>query len=312
MALRGCLLCFLALAAVFGAPASARAQTLDLETLAGRLDRLQRELTTLQQAVFQGGAPGTAARPATAAATVGSRRVIAGMEVRLAQIEDALRSVTGKAEELEYAIAQFNARLEKLTLDADARLRALEAGSAPVAAGAPPAPGVPGVPGAPAAPGTPGAPDAPPRPLGSLPAPGPGAPPGPAAPERTPKEQYEHATALLLDRQDANAAEAALRSFIAAHPKDALADNAHYWLGETFYLRRDYRQAAFAFADAFRKYPNGRKAPDSLYKLGLSLARLDKKKEACTAFRRLVDTFPKLPAHLVGRVQQGRRQLGCR
>ena len=310
MAIRGLVLCLLAVAAVCGGAPAALAQNPETQELINRLERMQRELTTLQRTVYRGETPksGSTGTPAPVAP---NRRVMARIEVRLSQLEDALRTVTGRAEELEHAIAQFNTRLEKLVSDVDVRLRALEtspqqAGST----GAMPTAKAPPAPGQTAAGGR--APDAPPRPLGSLSKKELAAAPRLALPKRTPKEQYDQAISLMLNEQDFGAAEKALRSFIDAHPKDPLAGNAHYWLGETFYVRKNYQQAAFTFADGFQKFPRGRKAPDNLFKLGMSLAQLGKKKEACTAFRRLLANFPKAKASLKKRVGRERRRLKCR
>ena len=84
------------------------------------------------------------------------------------------------------------------------------------------------------------------------------------------------------------------------NPKHALQANAHYWLGETFYVRRDYQRAAYTFADSFQKYPEGNKAADNLLKLGMSLGKLGKKKEACTTYSRLLENFPKASSTLKG------------
>ena len=62
-----------------------------------------------------------------------------------------------------------------------------------------------------------------------------------------------------------------MRSFVERYPKDPLAGNAQYWLGETFYVRKDYSNAATAFAQGYEKYPKGAKASDDLLKLGMSL-----------------------------------------
>src|SRR5262249_54094221 len=82
-------------------------------------------------------------------------------------------------------------------------------------------------------------------------------------------------------------AEAALRAFVAQHPNDPLAGNAQYWLGETYYVRKDYRQAAVAFAEGYQKYPTNSKAPDNLLKLGLALAQIGEKADACEALSQL-------------------------
>ena len=47
-----------------------------------------------------------------------------------------------------------------------------------------------------------------------------------------------------LKQADYPAAEAALKAFIEQHPKDPMAGNAQYWLGETYYTRSSFMEAA--------------------------------------------------------------------
>jgi tol-pal system protein YbgF len=136
--------------------------------------------------------------------------------------------------------------------------------------------------------------------------------PAAVLPAGMPKAQYDYALSLMLKQQDFAKAETALKSFIETNPNDRLTGNAHYWLGETFYVRKSYQDAAFAFAEGFQKYPTGNKAPDSLLKLGMSLDRLEKRREACTAYSRLLSTFPKAGARLKARVQREQSRAKCR
>jgi tol-pal system protein YbgF len=134
-------------------------------------------------------------------------------------------------------------------------------------------------------------------------------PPG-ELPAGSPEEQYQYAWGLLRG-QDYTGAEAALRSFIAQHPQHTLAGNAQYWLGETYYVRKDYRQAAVAFAEGYQTYPNSAKAPDNLLKLGLALAQIGEKSDACEAFAQLGRQFPTAPQSLKDRAQRERQRLAC-
>jgi tol-pal system protein YbgF len=134
-------------------------------------------------------------------------------------------------------------------------------------------------------------------------------PPG-ELPAGSPEEQYQYAWGLLRG-QDYPGAEAALRSFIAQHPQHTLAGNAQYWLGETYYVRKDYRQAAVAFAEGYQTYPNSAKAPDNLLKLGLALAQIGEKSDACEAFAQLGRQFPTAPQSLKDRAQRERQRLAC-
>jgi tol-pal system protein YbgF len=170
-------------------------------------------------------------------------------------------------------------------------------------------------------PGANPAPDAPPQTLGTLPgrsfgrseaAPPPARPAQPVLPAGTPKQQYDHAISLMLNDQNFSGAERALKTFIERNPEHTLAGNAHYWLGETFYVRKDFRQAAFTFADGYQRFPRNNKAPDNLLKLGMALGQLGQAKEACTAFSRLLTNFPKLGTTLLGRIQRQRQRYQCR
>jgi tol-pal system protein YbgF len=107
-------------------------------------------------------------------------------------------------------------------------------------------------------------------------------------------------------------AEAAFKEFLAANPDDPLADNAHYWLGETYYVRGDYARAAEAFLEGYQGNKAGPKAPDTLLKLGMSLAALGKNKEACATYGELKKTLPDAPATIKGKADKERRRLGCR
>lgn len=108
----------------------------------------------------------------------------------------------------------------------------------------------------------------------------------------TPESLYERSYESLLRRQFGEA-EGGFRTFLERHRDHSLAGNAQYWLGETFYVQGDYKQAAQSFLGGYQEFPKGRKAADSLLKLGLSLNRLGQKDQACSAFAAVGDKFPK-------------------
>ena len=287
----------LGMAAVAGPAAG---QSADIEELTQRLDRLQREVQTLQRSVSRG--------------TVAGRTVesAAHAEVRLTEFEALLRGLERRIETLENDRRRDAERLEKLASDLELRLQALQ-GQTPVpatpgetAAGGPRNPSIIG--------GT-AAPDAPPRPLGTLNLRDAKAaaktPPEPVLPAGTAKEQYDYALSLTLKEADYAKAGTAFRAFIDNHPKHSLTGNAYFWLGRTYFVRKDYENASFAFADGYKKFPKGSKAPDSLYNLGVSLRQLGKKREACTVLARLLDRFPNVNRTLKTRVSRQRKRLKC-
>lgn len=300
------------------APVAASAQS----DLADQIDRLRRDVTLLQQRVYaQGGAGATQPGPGLSAGAA------ANLDVRVSQLEQDLRNTTGQIEQVQYELGQVKQRLDRLASDLDFRLAQLEKGAghgaAPAAAGNDaPSPGEPrAVPGSGADLGNRQGPGAPPRDLGTVAERDvpkslddaratqiAAATPKPS--DLTPKQQYDGAIKLLVAGQFAEA-EGALKAFVQANPKDALVPNAQYWLGESYYARQQYDDAAKAFLSGYQKYPQAPKAPDSLLKLGLSLAALNKKPEACAAYGRLIKEFPKAASNLRQRAGEERKKLAC-
>ncbi len=323
----------LATAAVLAVPGAmpARAQDAanpEVQSLTNRLDRLQRDMDALQRQVYRGGGTPPATSGGSGASVSGGGGAVgepaepnlaAAMQVRLDDIETQMQSFTGRLEETNHAIAELQKKLEVLSSDVDLRLKALEArGGAPgTAAGAASASsGPPPVTAAPSSPGV----------LGTLPlndvgknggaganpsSEGKGDQTAAVLPKGTSEEQYRYATSMLA-KSDWAGAEKALDAFLAAHPKDPLAGNAQYWLGETFYARGDYNNAALAFAKGYKNFPKSQKGPDNLLKLGMSLANLKKTKSACATFDRVGKDFPKASSAIKSHVAAERKKLHCR
>jgi tol-pal system protein YbgF len=80
--------------------------------------------------------------------------------------------------------------------------------------------------------------------------------------------------------------------YLADYPSGDLADNAQYWLGETYYVTRDYDNAAVAFRAVGERWPNSRKAPDALLKLGFTQHELKKYAEARATLTQVTKRFP--------------------
>ena len=124
------------------------------------------------------------------------------------------------------------------------------------------------------------------------------------------KQAYEAAYASLL-QQDYGAAEAGFDDFLKRYPADPLAANAQYWLGESFFVRGQFKPAAAAFLKGYQSYGKSAKAPDSLLKLAMSLDRLGQRDAACSSYAELASRFPTAPTHIKNRAQTERQRIGC-
>jgi len=340
-------------------PGWALAQSNDLGPLIDRMERLERDIRTLNVTVSRGRKPGS--RPLVSGAQGGAagsvpNTSIARFEARLSSMEEDIRAATGTVEGVAFDMDQIKQRLEKLVGDVDYRLTTLESaaagralqGRSPGALETSAAPS----PGAVTQAGPAGA-----QPsfasgsgkLGSisqteldafrkaegLPKDGdswtqagqqqniqsapvqsaavptaPKVPPG-ILPPGTPQEQYRFAFKLLAQAKY-DKAEAAWKEFIGKHGDDKLASNAHYWLGKTYYVRKQYKPAAGSFYQGFKTNPKGPKASVTLLELGMSLANLDKKNEACTTFEKLKTDFPDASPRVLKTVNAEWKRSGCK
>jgi len=130
-------------------------------------------------------------------------------------------------------------------------------------------------------------------------------------PKTGPEEQYAYARGLLM-KLDYQSAELAFKEFINLNKEHKLSSNAYYWLGEVYYVRKSYAEAAGAFIDSYKLFPIGIKAPDSLLKLGMSLAELGNVDEACESFEELLLKFPEANSRVRRRALQESVRIGCK
>ena len=130
------------------------------------------------------------------------------------------------------------------------------------------------------------------------------------APLNDPQALYERALGDL-QAGDYAGARVDFAALVKRFPSHKMAGHAQYWLGETFYVQRQYKQAAQAFLAGYTTYAASKKAPDSLLKLGMTLTALGEKKTGCDAFAELNAKFPDAPAAVAKRAQIEKKRAGC-
>jgi len=121
---------------------------------------------------------------------------------------------------------------------------------------------------------------------------------------------YQQGYAALLQKDYAGA-ELAFKQVVDAYPYDPLASNAQYWLGESYYVRGQYKNAADAFLKGYKTYKSGDKAPDTLLKLGMALAELGQKDAACSTLDELKTKYPGAPEYIGDEAKAWRQKTGC-
>ena len=132
-----------------------------------------------------------------------------------------------------------------------------------------------------------------------------------ALPDGDAQTLYQQGYGALLQKDYAGAGGRVPPVWSRAYPDDPLAGNAQYWIGETYYVRGQYKNAADAFLKGYKKYKSGEKAPDTLLRLGMALAELGQKDAACSALNELRTKYPEAPEHIREDASAQRKHFGC-
>lgn len=302
----------------------------DLAPLQDRVERLERALTDLKFFVHRGKpSPSSQSRNGNGGATVieNDSASPAGADGKIAALEAEIRSLTNRVEEINFTVRRLDDRLARLVEDVDFRLNAIERN---MAAGGDPSAAT----GGNAAAAVPQAGASQPQSLGTVsqdavnrvpagtatatqpvqqPAQSVARATVPAPTEAlqgTPEQRYDAAFGLLQSKRFGEA-EASFEQFVADHPDHELVGNAQYWLGETYYVQGDYERAASAFLEGYKNYRSSSKSPDNLLKLGVTLAILNQKADACAVFAELKDRYPNAQNSIKRRAKRESQKTGC-
>jgi tol-pal system protein YbgF len=92
---------------------------------------------------------------------------------------------------------------------------------------------------------------------------------------------------------DAKKARELFSKFLELYPKDKLAANAHYWLGETYYSEKNFEQAILEFQEVIKNFPDKEKVPAAMLKQGMAFREMGDSKSSVYVFKKLVGEFPK-------------------
>jgi tol-pal system protein YbgF len=294
----------------FSMPIMAQQDIADSEETNSRLEKMERDLMLLQRQVAR--APNNAAH-----SSGGNGAASADFEVRLSAIEDQMRGLVGKTEENDFKAKKLAESLDKLQRDTDFRFNEITKTQTAAAPLAQPVSketgdknnqkndkntaikdkaGKTATKAADIADGADKNSDA--------------ASADSDTEFATPRDHYNYAFRQLNQTQY-DKSTASFEDFTKSYPKDPLIGNAYYWLGETFYIRRDYVSAADSFRQGFEALPAGPKAPDNLLKLAMSLNALKRDKEACVVLGQIIIKFKKTATAVTQKAEQERKRIAC-
>ncbi len=114
-------------------------------------------------------------------------------------------------------------------------------------------------------------------------------------PEGSDRDNYQVALELLREERYDMAA-TAFKQFLVAFPGSELADNAQYWLAESYYASNQFEQALRDFEVVINDYPRSRKVPDALLKMGYCNYSLKRWAAARVTLTRVQAEYPETTA----------------
>lgn len=176
-----------------------------------------------------------------------------------------LAEMRGRAETIEHAAGILADRQRNLYVDLDERIRTLEEGLQGVAANVNVLDGGTLVPG-------------------QLP-----------LPSGSDRDNYQAAFELLKQQRYVPAA-MAFQQFLISFPDSQLADNAQYWLAESYYVTRQFDAALKQFEVVISQYAESRKVPDALLKVGYCNYELGRWEAARKALARVQTEYAETTA----------------
>jgi tol-pal system protein YbgF len=199
---------------------------------------------------------------------------------RSVQMQDEIRSLRASIEQLQNELEQARQRNREQYIDMDSRVNALEQG------------------------GTGAKPVATPAPVPSA------AVVKPAAASTGENADYQAAYQRLIKQGDAAGAAQLFQSFLQRYPDSALAPNAWYWLGESYYINREFALALKSFELLGQRYEASGKTPDAALKAAYCQIELGQTAKGRQQLEQVIARYPNHPVAELARSRLRGLNLG--
>jgi len=102
------------------------------------------------------------------------------------------------------------------------------------------------------------------------------------------KDAYES-----FQKGDVNGARKKFGAFLKQYPNTELSGNAQFWIGETYYQKKDFEKAILEYEKVITKYPESSKVPAALFKQAHSFLELGDKTNAKNLLRKVIERYPR-------------------
>jgi len=114
-----------------------------------------------------------------------------------------------------------------------------------------------------------------------------------------------------LAEGDFTGAQSLFQQYLTINPDAADASEVNFWLGETFFVKGGYADAADAYINSMRQDRDGVKAPDAMIRLAASLRELGNKDQACQTLNSFPSQYPNASEELRNKRSLELSRTGC-
>jgi tol-pal system protein YbgF len=110
---------------------------------------------------------------------------------------------------------------------------------------------------------------------------------------------------------DFGAAQAAFSQYIQQNPTADDVGDIYFWLGETYYVKSGFADAADAYIASMRADPKGIYAPDAMVRLAASARQLGKPAMACQTLNSFPKQYPRANSSVKAKARLEKQRSGC-
>lgn len=291
--------------------------------LGKRVERLEKEMRSVQRSVFPGGSPTFFEGEIAPDATPGERATstpVTDLTARVDALESQLQALTGQGEQNAFQLRELQRQFTAFKADVEKRFAAMAPVEAvPIEAGLSTVTSLPSAPvKAPVTTAAAGAPAKKPAVATAATSAKPSAArlalvkavEIPSTGNET-EDSYNYGYRLW----DANLypeAQVQLKKVVERWPTHRFASRAQNMLGRAYLDEGKPSLAAVAFYNNYKDRPNGDRAPHSLMYMGVSLDKLGRKADACKAFRELEEVYgDRTPKDVQADAAAAKTKAGC-
>ena len=132
----------------------------------------------------------------------------------------------------------------------------------------------------------------------------------PSAPTNDVTELGETGKRLLAEGDFAGA-QISFKQYLEFNPDAPDVGEMNFYLGESYYVRGGYADAADAYINSMKRDPRGVKAPDAMVRLAGALRELGKPQDACATLASLPSQYPNASSTVNDKARLEAARAGC-